>query len=166
MSSATPSPNYCAPSGIRHVARDESAAPAVILYRAFDAAGLLLYVGISNDVFLRLGNHTAASAWVTHATTITLERHNNRESAVAAECCAIRGEDPVWNMQGRPLDRFMRWMIAYPGRHADDVSDAELAEVIRQTAAAAEEYSRTVEEMRTAAILKGCPYTVIEETAP
>jgi hypothetical protein len=100
--------------------------PQTTLYRTYDADGRLLYVGISDGVFLRLGAHTEHSQWAAHAATITLQRYDDRQTAAAAELLAIRDEDPVWNMHGRPVDRFIRWMMAYPGRHADDVDDVEI----------------------------------------
>jgi hypothetical protein len=86
------------------------------LYRAYDAEDRLLYVGISDGVFDRFGQHGQGSCWAVHAVKITLERYADREAASAAELSAIRTEDPVWNSQGRPMDRFMKWMVAYPDR--------------------------------------------------
>lgn len=91
------------------------------LYRAFDARGQLLYVGISDSPFLRLGQHDVSAAWTRYTTTVTLERHATREDAATAEREAIHNEDPVWNIQGRPVDRFMRWMAAYPDGDPDEV---------------------------------------------
>jgi hypothetical protein len=53
---------------------------------------------------------------------LTFERHSDRETAAAAELFAIRDEDPVWNVRGRPFERSMQWMAAYPDKHADDIS--------------------------------------------
>lgn len=103
------------------------------LYRAYDDAGRLLYVGIAGSPFARLGQHNGAG-WTRHAVSITLERHEDREAAAAAELAAIRTEDPVWNMSGRPMDRHFKWMLAYPKRHADEVTDEELERVMREAA--------------------------------
>lgn len=94
---------------------------ATTLYRAYDARGQLLYVGISSSPFLRFGQHDARAGWTPYAATITLERFTSRLDAEAAELVAIRTDDPVWNIQGRPAERFLRWMAAYPERGPDEV---------------------------------------------
>lgn len=107
------------------------------LYRVFDGQERLLYVGISDDPWNRLGRHRNAG-WTHHAVRITLETHASREAAAAAELAAIRGEDPVWNNQGRNATRFYKWMMAYPSKHADDISDEELEAAQREVTAALE----------------------------
>lgn len=104
---------------------------ATILYRAFDTAGRLIYVGISDGIFLRLGQHADNSGWVHHAATITLERFDERADAEAAELAAIRTEDPVWNVSGRPYERYVRWMAAYPNGDPDTVDVAEIESNLR-----------------------------------
>lgn len=84
------------------------------LYRPFDAQGRLLYVGVSEGLFLRLGQHRAESAWAPFAVNITLERFDDRLAALEAELHAIRAEDPVFNKNGRPLSRWRQWMAVYP----------------------------------------------------
>ena len=37
----------------------------------------------------------------------------------------IRDEDPVFNLKGRACERYMQWMMAYPDRHADDITTRE-----------------------------------------
>ena len=113
------------------------------LYRAYDADDRLLYIGITDDVYRRLDKHAVHSPWAVHATKITLERHPDRETATAAERSAIDNEDLVFNRDRRSngrgprnSDRFTRWMIAYPtGRHADDISDEELADTTERNLA-------------------------------
>jgi predicted GIY-YIG superfamily endonuclease len=133
------------------------------VYRAYDEGGRLLYVGIADNAFARFGTHAqGGAAWTAHVTTITLERYNDRETAAAAELSAIRNEDPVWNMRDRPLNRYMRWMIAYPDR-------AEFIEVDRQTTATIEAMTRKVwdrqaeECQRVAAMLKAGAVTVSQD---
>ena len=108
------------------------------LYRAYDSADRLLYVGISDDPWGRLAQHGggAGSGWTRHAVKLTFETYVDRETASAAELSAIRNDDPVWNMKGRPIDRFLQWMIAYPGRHADDISPEHLHKTVTASAAA------------------------------
>jgi hypothetical protein len=100
------------------------------LYRIYDGADRLLYVGIADSVFDRLGRHTGAR-WTAYAAKVTLARYADRKAAAAAELAAIRDEDPVWNLAGRPFERHMQWMIAYPDRHADDISHEDLEEASR-----------------------------------
>lgn len=95
------------------------------VYRAYDSQDRLLYVGISKDVLDRLGQHRS-SGWAQYVTNLTIEYFPTRQQALEAESRAIKDEDPVWNSAGRNADRHMRWMVAYPDRHADDISDQEL----------------------------------------
>lgn len=90
------------------------------VYRAYDQQERLLYVGISDGEFIRLSQHAASSPWTRYAVTITLERHPSRAHAERAEREAIASEDPVWNMDGRPLARFRAWMQSYPDAPPDD----------------------------------------------
>jgi predicted GIY-YIG superfamily endonuclease len=98
------------------------------LYRAFDRLDRLIYVGISEDVFTRMGQHQS-SGWSSYATRITFETFSTREEAAIQELKAIREEDPVFNRAGRSYDRFFKWMAAYPDQHADDISDEQLDEM-------------------------------------
>lgn len=91
------------------------------LYRVYDDADRLLYVGISDGPFLRLGQHSSSARWVEYATKVTLQRYTDRETARDAELAAIQGEDPVWNLAGRSADRFVQWMAAYPDGNPDEI---------------------------------------------
>jgi len=74
---------------------------------------------------LRFGAHPGA-AWTAYAAKITvLQRYSDREMAADAELAAIRDEDPVFNLKGRACQRCMQWMMAYPDRHADDITTRE-----------------------------------------
>jgi hypothetical protein len=98
------------------------------LYRAYDAAERLLYVGITDQhPSDRLAAH-ASSGWSKYSVRVDLTRYDDHETAAAAELSAISDEDPVWNRAGRPIERHQQWMLAYPDRHADDVSPQELKE--------------------------------------
>ena len=96
------------------------------LYRAFDSAGRLLYVGISHDALLRIGQHCGRT-WARHAASITFERFDSRAEAAAAELAAIRNEDPVFNMAGRPQTRWLQWLAAYPSGDPDEIDADALA---------------------------------------
>lgn len=101
------------------------------LYRAYDAADRLLYVGITDGpVSLRLDQHRRNlgygkpnnTGWPVHMATVLVKHYPDRAAGMAAESAAIRDEDPVFNLAGRPPERFWRWMIAYPDRHAGEIT--------------------------------------------
>ena len=68
------------------------------LYRWFDADDQLLYVGISNNVVRRSGEHAKAKAWMRQAVRNTVEWLPDRASALAAEEAAIESEHPKHNI--------------------------------------------------------------------
>lgn len=69
------------------------------LYRHFDAAGRLLYVGIANHPKRRLVAHGSAKApWHSSVSSSTYERFPNRAKAAEAEQLAIKEESPLWNV--------------------------------------------------------------------
>ena len=72
------------------------------IYRAFDIDGRLLYVGISLWLINRLSGHRRSAAWFEHVATISIERHETRAAAMAAEAAAIISERPLHNIQHRP----------------------------------------------------------------
>jgi len=74
---------------------------ATDLYRYFDAAGELLYVGISFHAIVRAGAHRNSAEWWAQVHTMTVERFPTRELAAAAELVAIRTEGPRFNRAGR-----------------------------------------------------------------
>ena len=102
------------------------------LYRAFDDQERLLYVGISDGDFIRLAQHAASAPWTVYAVKVTLERFTLRTDAERAESTAILEEDPVWNVKGRPLERFYQWMAAYPNGDPDAVDASEVVERARR----------------------------------
>lgn len=71
------------------------------LYRHFDASGRLLYVGISNDARQRLQQHLKCCDWRARFSSMTVEEHPTRGSAVDAEARAILEEHPIYNRAGR-----------------------------------------------------------------
>jgi hypothetical protein len=88
----------------------------VDLYRYFDDAGRLLYVGISNSAFARAHAHRRRSSWWVSATSMTIEHHPTRERALAAEARAIQTERPIWNValngeQRRRLNRVRTYTL-------------------------------------------------------
>jgi hypothetical protein len=67
------------------------------LYRHFDAAGKLLYVGISLSTVVRLAQHRLESEWFDRVVHITIERFPTRIEAMIAERVAILKEAPECN---------------------------------------------------------------------
>lgn len=70
------------------------------LYRHFDLAGQLLYVGISLSTVQRLIQHKDRSRWFAEIARVEIERFNTRKAALQAEKAAIRRERPVYNVAG------------------------------------------------------------------
>lgn len=71
------------------------------LYRHFDVAGRLLYVGISLSAVHRLTQHRTGSPWFNEIAKITIEWFASRTAALDAELVAIRTEHPAWNKAGQ-----------------------------------------------------------------
>lgn len=70
------------------------------LYRIYDAADSLLYIGISVSAAERLAQHRGSASWWPEVRTIRLERYLDRAAARQAELIAIRTERPVYNIEG------------------------------------------------------------------
>jgi predicted GIY-YIG superfamily endonuclease len=68
------------------------------LYRHFDAADRLLYVGISLNAVSRLAQHRD-KPWFHEIVKMTAEHFATREEAEDAERQAIRDEEPIHNRQ-------------------------------------------------------------------
>ena len=73
------------------------------LYRMFDAAGDLLYVGITSRGGRRFDEHAKVQPWWVEVASVTVEHFATRTEALAAELAAIRVEDPTYNAAGREL---------------------------------------------------------------
>lgn len=82
---------------------------ATALYRYFDEAGSLLYVGISKNPITRLGQHKRDKDWWAEIRNITIESHATREAAEVAERHAIETEFPRWNIVHNSGDS-ARWI--------------------------------------------------------
>lgn len=67
------------------------------LYRHFDQAGQLLYVGISLSPFTRARQHGMHSPWFEDVTRINIEWFETRSQAETAEYQAIKRERPLHN---------------------------------------------------------------------
>lgn len=69
------------------------------VYRMFDRAGKLLYVGMTGHV-ARFDNH-ATKRWFPCVASITLEWHDTKAAAAVNERRAIDAERPRYNIAGR-----------------------------------------------------------------
>lgn len=69
-----------------------------LLYRAFDAAGALLYVGVSNDFRLRYKAHARSSPWFRSADCWSVEVYQTRAAALDSETRAIKLDRPAHNV--------------------------------------------------------------------
>jgi DNA-binding transcriptional regulator YiaG len=109
------------------------------LYRHFDAAGQLLYVGISLSALRRLGEHERGSQWYESIANVTVEQFSSRAEAEQAEIYAIRNEKPLHNKAHRTLDAVQKPRIAMQGsdlkaiRQQLGMSQAEFAEALDMT---------------------------------
>lgn len=68
------------------------------LYRHFDAAGRLLYVGISLNSIQRTAQHRHGAHWFRDIARIDIEWLPERRAALTAEAQAIATEAPLWNL--------------------------------------------------------------------
>jgi hypothetical protein len=73
------------------------------LYRHYDKAGSLLYVGISLNALGRLAAHRKDSSWFFEIARVEIEVFPNRAAALEAECATIKEHKPPYNtMFNRP----------------------------------------------------------------
>lgn len=69
----------------------------VSLYRHFDKDGVLLYIGVTNNLGFRNKSHKTYAKWHDESHSITSEIFKNRELALWAEKEAIINEKPKYN---------------------------------------------------------------------
>lgn len=67
------------------------------VYRHYDSAERLLYVGITADFKVRDAMHKVASPWWKHVARTETEWLPDRSAALVAEAAAIRSESPIFN---------------------------------------------------------------------
>jgi len=81
------------------------------VYRAFDADGVLLYVGVSLNPMARMHSHCSRAAWYRFMVRIEINWHDNIEAASIAEASAITAENPRFNVAGATR----RWALVRCG---------------------------------------------------
>lgn len=69
------------------------------LYRFFDAAGSLLYIGVTQNGAGRIQQHNRDKDWWPQVATATFETYPDRDAVLRAEANAIRAERPRYNVQ-------------------------------------------------------------------
>ncbi|WP_051797284.1 GIY-YIG nuclease family protein [Catenuloplanes japonicus] len=70
-----------------------------VLYRFFDRADVLLYVGITANFGARIAKHARDKPWFDQVVDIRREHYSNRADALTAEKAAIQTEKPLYNDQ-------------------------------------------------------------------
>lgn len=86
------------------------------VYRAYDSAGRLLYIGCTNNPVSRFKSHRSqGSMWLPYAASVTWEPHPTRAAGFAAESAAIEAECPPYNERGNLTAR--------------DVPDSEMTDI-------------------------------------
>lgn len=68
------------------------------LYRLFDDAGELLYVGIGTFPQHRISDHRRLKPWASEIRSTSVEWYDSRDEALAAEAVAIKTERPAHNI--------------------------------------------------------------------
>lgn len=76
------------------------------VYRAWDAEGQMLYVGVTCSLWKRMARHECSgsdeSRWTLLASRIEWERFETRTEALAVELATIKQERPRFNRQDNP----------------------------------------------------------------
>ncbi|MFG3492981.1 GIY-YIG nuclease family protein [Streptomyces sp. NPDC047972] len=99
-----------------------------ILYRMYDAADLLLYIGITCNPAQRWDHHRTSSAWWPQAVRKELTTFPDRASALAAESAAILAEEPKHNITGNPRAGRRDIHLVLMGDRATALADLARAE--------------------------------------
>ena len=68
------------------------------VYRFFGADGVLLYVGVTNDVGHRWKKHSAEKPWWSDVQRQTVDWYPSRDAALEHEGAAIKAEHPQYNI--------------------------------------------------------------------
>lgn len=90
------------------------------LYRHFDSAGDLLYVGIAKNPEVRAKQHAKSAEWWRFVARTEVEWHDDEATAALAERQAIAAEEPVFNDTHNRANR--KAAIAYMAAALDRLS--------------------------------------------
>jgi excisionase family DNA binding protein len=130
------------------------------LYRHFADDGTLLYVGISNNPFNRLGQHEEVSCWFGEVATVKIEHFKTREAAMAAERKAVFEETPRYNL-ARPRSSDGPMLTDYAVdlmRGARNRADASRLDLLRRVAS----FQPTYNFSEAAAVLGMSPSAIAD----
>lgn len=94
------------------------------LYRLYDEAGTLLYIGISHQPEVRFEQHAKLKNWWPQVTRREVQWFDDRPTAAAAEAAAIRSEDPEHNGTYSPR---RNWHTARDEVAADGVREVSVS---------------------------------------
>ena len=105
------------------------------LYRFYDTAGALLYVGVSRNLMARWTQHEAEKPWWGAVARKTVVMYGSRDEAEFAEGRAILAESPVHNKamgrRDRTEPRARRAKLPAILRKSPDARRAELARIAK-----------------------------------
>ncbi|MFF5980353.1 GIY-YIG nuclease family protein [Streptomyces olindensis] len=90
---------------------EEIRARQTALYRLYDEAGVLLYVGISCNLYERWKDHREEKLWWPQVAEKRVEWYENRSEADSAEVHAIVTEDPLHNIDWNRPDQKLRYRL-------------------------------------------------------
>ncbi len=124
------------------------------LYRLYSASGVLLYVGIADNIPSRLKQHSKDKPWWPEVTSTAFQQFATRAEAEAAEKAAIRTEQPAHNVvhnrqRKRPpatfAERHINWMCELCGEPIDTTAGKEPGYLQIKTSEATRWHSQTRE---------------------
>lgn len=117
-------------------ARPTGWATPVCVYRFYNSAGLLLYVGITGSPEIRFGAHRAKAAWWSQAdlSRTSIFWRESQGHAEAEEVAAIIAERPVFNIAHRPGPRITKQQLPVPGLALGEFR-MQLTELLEATSA-------------------------------
>lgn len=109
------------------------------VYRLYDGAGALLYVGITSRGTRRIGEHARHRPWWSQVARAEIEHHPDRPTALAREAALILAERPRHNRAGLPPARpagAPTWIDRGQGRVLSRRSKRKLITMTRRLEAA------------------------------
>lgn len=80
-----------------------------VVYRVFDAADRLIYIGSTVDLTKRMANHRSSSWWSALTARTETEAHPTISDARLAEAEAIRRDHPAFNHEHTGRDTGPGW---------------------------------------------------------
>lgn len=93
-------------------------APALTdVYVCYDRDRTVIYVGMTNDLLRRMGQHLAGSPWWADVRRVDVEHYSTREGAALRESLLIQALDPWANVAGNEPAVSTTLASSVPGRH-------------------------------------------------